>query len=131
MVDRCAWRLVSDPNYLGDMFPLPHGGMSRRLVFISHVNERVDNAFAEWLALKLTAAGYSSWCDRTELVAGDHHWTKIQEALDEAAVFVYVLSDASNKSGPVRGSVNELEHAIEIQREEGIEGFIVRSRLDR
>lgn len=99
--------------------------MSRRFVFISHVNERVDNAFAEWLALKLTAAGYSSWCDRTELVAGDHHWTKIQEALDEAAVFVYVLSDASNKSGPVRGSVNELEHAIEIQKEEGIEGFVV------
>src|SRR5437660_515138 len=42
---------------------------TERILFISYATE--DAALAQWLTLKLTAAGYRVWCDRVKLLGGE------------------------------------------------------------
>lgn len=48
-------------------------------LFVSYAWE--DGALAEWLTLKLTAAGYLVWCDRFKILGGDRWPEKIDEAI--------------------------------------------------
>lgn len=48
-------------------------------LFISYAWE--DGALAEWLTLKLLAAGYLVWCDRFKILGGDRWPERIDEAI--------------------------------------------------
>lgn len=53
--------------------------VQRDHVFISYASE--DAALAEWLARKLTAAGYGVWMDRLKLLGGDDCARDIDKAV--------------------------------------------------
>src|SRR5208337_3659699 len=50
---------------------------NRNMVFVSHANPE-DNAFAQWLALRLATQGYAVWSDVTRLLGGEDFWDDIQ-----------------------------------------------------
>jgi hypothetical protein len=52
----------------------------------------------EKLAEKLRAEGLDPWMDRAEFLPGQDWQNEIETALDEASVFLFVLSDKSLKS---------------------------------
>lgn len=54
---------------------------SRDHLFISYASE--DGAFAEWLALRLTAEGYKVWIDRFQLLGGESYPEDIDRAIKE------------------------------------------------
>jgi hypothetical protein len=53
--------------------------MVRDHLFISYAWE--DGALAEWLTLKLTAAGYRVWCDRFKMLGGERWPEDIDDAI--------------------------------------------------
>lgn len=83
-------------------------------MFVSHANPE-DNEFTMWLALQLASAGYSVWCDLTELLGGEDFWGgDIQKALASKTIkFTFVLSKASNKKD---GTLQELAYAKEVAK---------------
>jgi len=99
-------------------------------VFISHASAEKDSKFAKWLSLQLAKEGYSTWCDETELLGGEHHWVDITEALEKSVKFLFVLSDESNDPSPVSGATKELHVAREAAREEDLQDFIIPLQLD-
>lgn len=54
-------------------------GTPRDHLFISYASE--DGAFAEWLALRLTAEGYKVWIDRFKLLGGESYPEDIDWAI--------------------------------------------------
>jgi hypothetical protein len=103
--------------------PAPH-----QQVFISHATPE-DNAFAGWLASKLSLAGYQVWCDLEDLGGGDDFWKNIESAIREnAAKFLFVLSPASLRK---RGTMKELAIADGINQDRGGRGpgFIIPLRI--
>lgn len=59
----------------------PASGTPRDHLFISYASE--DGAFAEWLALRLTAEGYKVWIDRFKLLGGESYPEDIDWAIKE------------------------------------------------
>ena len=55
----------------------------RDYLFVSYANE--DAGLAEWLTLKLTAAGYRVWCDRVKLLGGESYPRNIDAAIEKHA----------------------------------------------
>lgn len=101
----------------------------RNKIFISHADADKDSKFAQWLSLQLAKEGYSTWCDETELLGGEHHWVDITEALEQSIKFLFVLSDESNDPSPTSGATKELHVAREAAREEDLQDFIIPLQL--
>jgi hypothetical protein len=101
------------------------GGAQRDHLFISYATE--DGAFAEWLALKLTALGYKVWCDRFKLLGGESYPTDIDRAIKEQTFrFLALLSRSSlEKANPKK----ERTLALNLARKRG-EDFVIPLNLD-
>lgn len=70
------------------------GETVREYLFISYATE--DGAFAEWLALRLSAEGYRVWCDRIKLLGGESYPRDIDDAIKRSTYrFLAVLSSSS------------------------------------
>ncbi|MGD0856653.1 MAG: toll/interleukin-1 receptor domain-containing protein, partial [Dehalococcoidia bacterium] len=65
--------MARDDNALIDMQPTADH------LFISYATE--DGELAEWLTLRLTAAGYKVWCDRVKLLGGESYPRDIDKAI--------------------------------------------------
>lgn len=89
-------------------------------LFISYATENGD--LAEWLAVRLTAEGYSVWCDRTHLLGGESYPEDIDRAIkDRTFRLLALLSHASlRKPNPKK----ERTLALSIARERKIDFLI-------
>ncbi|HYG26162.1 MAG TPA: toll/interleukin-1 receptor domain-containing protein [Caulobacteraceae bacterium] len=66
------------------------GASDRRTVLITHANPE-DNAFARWLAARLSMSGYRVWLDLRSLNGGDDFWDEIEDQLRNKAIKQIVL----------------------------------------
>ncbi len=97
------------------------------MVFISHANPE-DNAFATWLALRLTREGYRVWCDVVKLRGGRDVWKDVEAAIRlHTRRFVFVTSRASNQK---HGALQELAVASTVSRQLDGGGFIIPVKID-
>lgn len=97
----------------------------RHAVFISHATPE-DNALARWLALQLTARGYTTWCDVVRLLGGDDWWKDIETSIKEhSCKFLHL---ASTKSVTKPGVLRELDLALAVA--EPPKRFVVPVRVD-
>ncbi len=103
------------------------GGSVGSLVFLSHANPE-DNDFTQWLALQLRREGYNAWSDLTCLPAGNIFWRTIEAIIrNQTMKFIYVLSRTSNeKEGPLQ----ELQVALNVEKQSGKSNFIVPIIID-
>ena len=85
---------------------------TRRLLFISHANPE-DNAAASWFATQLTLMGYEVWCDLKNTHGGESDfWLKVQKKIEnDAAKFIFILSDASRDFERKKGIYKEVQAA--------------------
>lgn len=99
----------------------------RDMLFVSHANPE-DNEFALWLTRRLSADGYSVWCDNTRLLGGEDFWRVAETAIRTRTYkFLYVLSKTSNvKDGPR----NELQIAVNVAKTHKLHDFIIPLRVD-
>lgn len=73
--------------------------VTRDTILITHANPE-DNAFAIWLASRLTMSGYKVWLDVRTLRGGQDFWRIIDEQLRDHAIKQIVLVSAHiGKSG--------------------------------
>jgi hypothetical protein len=81
----------------------------RQTVFISHVSCPYDNAFATWLAARLSLAGCEVWCDQKKLLGGEDFWNDIEKTLrNRAAKFALVISkNIRDAEGQLRDGVGK------------------------
>jgi hypothetical protein len=99
----------------------------RDTVFISHATPN-DNAFAIWLASKLTSAGYNVWCDVNNLSGGDVFWRNIENVIrSRAAKFVLVQSEHMRHKV---GTHKEAYLALKVAERNGLKRFIIPMRID-
>lgn len=100
----------------------------RRLLFISHANPQ-DNAAAAWFATQLTALGYDVWCDVKDSHGGESaFWLKVQQKIEqEAAKFIFILSESSRDFAKKRGVYKEVQAADNL----GLDNFILPLRIER
>jgi hypothetical protein len=101
---------------------------ARKLVFISHANPE-DNAVASWFATQLTLLGYEVWCDVRNTHGGESDfWLKVQKKIEnDAAKFVFVLSEASRNFEKKKGVYKEVQAADNLRRD----NFILPLRVQR
>jgi len=100
---------------------------NRDTIFISHANPE-DNDFTRWLALQLARNGYRVWCDLTRLLGGEDFWSDIETTIRERTCkFLYVLSHTSNHRP---GTLQELQVAVTVEKQEGFKDFIIPLRVD-
>lgn len=98
---------------------------NRDLIFISYAVE--DTSFTDWLALKLTSAGYNVWYDRMSLLVGQSFVKEVDEGLKRTHKFLAVLSRNSvNKENPA----NERTKAAAIGKAIKDDNFIITLNLD-
>jgi hypothetical protein len=90
----------------------------RHLVFISHANPE-DNPAAAWFATQLTLLGYDVWCDLKNTHGGESEfWLKVQKTIEnDAAKFVYILSNTSCDFEKKKGIYKELQAADNLKRD--------------
>jgi hypothetical protein len=102
-------------------------GAAPEHLFISYATE--DAAAADWLTLKLTAAGYRVWCDRFKLLGGEPWPEDIDLAIKKDTFrLIHLLSRHSlHKPNPRK----ERELALAIGRERQIPDFLIPLNLDR
>lgn len=100
----------------------------RRLLFISHANPE-DNAAASWFATQLTLMGYEVWCDLKNTHGGESDfWLKVQEKIEnEAAKFIFILSNASRDFRTKKGIYKEVQAADNTRRD----NFIIPLRIEK
>jgi|GEM_PF-439179 len=100
----------------------------RRLLFISHANPQ-DNAAALWFATQLTLMGYDVWCDLKNTHAGESNfWLKVQKKIeDEAAKFLFILSNNSRDFEKKSGIYKEVQAADDLKRD----NFILPLRIEK
>lgn len=100
---------------------------SRRLLFISHANPE-DNAAASWFATQLTLMGYEVWCDLKNTHGGESNfWLKVQQTIEnDAAKFIFILSDISRDFAKKKGIYKEVQAADNLRRE----NFIIPLRIE-
>lgn len=101
---------------------------ARSLLFISHANPE-DNAAASWFATQLTLMGYDVWCDVKNTHAGESgFWLKVQKKIeDEAAKFIFLLSDTSRNFEKKTGVYKEVQAASNTKRD----NFIIPLRIEK
>lgn len=94
-------------------------------LFISYAWE--DGALAEWLALKLTAAGYRVWIDRFKLLGGESYPLDIDRAIRHGTFrMIALLSQSSlNKPNPQK----ERTLALSLARERKVD-FLIPLNVD-
>lgn len=102
--------------------------VQRRLLFISHANPQ-DNAAASWFATQLTLLGYEVWCDLKNTHAGENNfWLKVQKKIEnEAAKFIFILSNNSRDFEKKRGLYKEVQTADDLKRD----NFVLPLRIER
>ncbi|MFA4985100.1 MAG: toll/interleukin-1 receptor domain-containing protein [Candidatus Brocadiia bacterium] len=71
-------------------------------LFINYASE--DSDFAEWLALRLTAEGYSVWFDKMRLLGGESYPSDIDKAIKERTFrMLSIMSESSvQKPNPLK-----------------------------
>jgi hypothetical protein len=91
---------------------------AKRIVFISHANPE-DNPAATWFATQLTLLGYEVWCDLKSTHGGESDfWLKVQNTIEnDAAKFVYLLSNASCDFEKKKGIYKELQAADNLRQD--------------
>jgi len=94
-------------------------------LFISYAWE--DGALAEWLALKLTAAGYRVWIDRFKLLGGESYPADIDQAIRHGTFRMLALLSKSslNKPNPQK----ERTLALSLARDRKID-FVIPLNVD-
>jgi hypothetical protein len=114
-----------DPPAEPAVEPMP---LERRLLFISHANPQ-DNAGACWFATQLTLLGYEVWCDLKNTDAGESSfWLKVQKKIEnEAAKFIFILSNASRDFEKKPGVYKEVQAADNTRRD----NFILPLRIEK
>lgn len=100
--------------------------LSREHLFISYAIE--DSALADWLTLRLTAAGYRVWCDRYKLLGGEPWPKDIDRAIKERTFRLLHLLSHSSKEKPNPSKEREL--ALTIGRVRGISDFLIPLNVD-
>jgi len=96
----------------------------RKYVFLNHANPE-DNAFTTWLGARLAAAGYDVWSDLLVLGGGETFWNDINDGIRRrTALFIPILSVAASKREK-RGVHNEIAIAMQVQRREKLDTFIL------
>src|SRR5262245_52801896 len=100
----------------------------RKLVFISHANPE-DNAAASWFATQLTLLGYEVWCDVRNAPGGESDfWLKVQKKIEnDAAKFIFILSESSREFEKKRGVYKEVQTADNLRRD----NFILPLRIQK
>src|SRR5262245_39887015 len=95
-------------------------------IFISYAWE--DRVAADWLTLRLTAAGYRVWCDRFKMLGGERFPEDIDRAIkNQTFRMVGLLSQKSlHKDNPVA----ERTLALAIGKERGVDDFYVPLALE-
>ncbi|WP_252508721.1 toll/interleukin-1 receptor domain-containing protein [Magnetospira sp. QH-2] len=104
----------------------------RDTIFISHATPG-DNAFATWLASRLSMAGYQVWCDQEKLLGGEDFWQDIEDALRHRTVkFVLVVSqNAFDENQRIRDGIQkEIGLANILKKQISDDYFIVPMRID-
>lgn len=95
------------------------------MLFISYATE--DTAFTDWLALKLTGAGYKVWYDRMSLLAGQSFVKEVDEGLKRTRKVLAILSRNSvSKENPT----NERTKAAAIGKSIKDDEFIISLNID-
>jgi hypothetical protein len=89
-------------------------------IFISYAWE--DRVVADWLTLRLTAAGYRVWCDRFKMLGGE----RFPEHIDDAIKFrtFRMLGLLSRHSLHKPNPVNERTLALALARERNVDFYI-------
>lgn len=98
----------------------------RDLVFISYAWEQVS--VADWLARRLTAAGYGVWMDRLKLGGGEDWPRDIQDAIrTRAACVLALVSRASSTKPNPRG---EWLVALDVAKHESLKDFLLPLKVE-
>jgi hypothetical protein len=102
--------------------------VSRSLLFISHANPE-DNGAASWFATQLSLLGYEVWCEVKNTHAGESGlWLKVQKKIEnEAAKFIFILSNASRDFEKKQGIYKEVQAASNTMRN----NFIIPLRIEK
>ena len=101
--------------------------IQRDTIFISHATPD-DNAFTQWLALKLIGLGYKVWCDIFELEKGVDFWQSIDKQIrTRTRKFLFVVSKVSNQRD---GALKELAVAQKIKKDICDDTFIYPLMID-
>lgn len=82
---------------------MPASDSSQPLIFVSYSSK--DSAAAKKVADALKDAKLDVWIDTDQIREGDSPVLKVEEGLLRARYFVYLVSDASNKSEWVRDEI--------------------------
>ncbi|UBM60041.1 toll/interleukin-1 receptor domain-containing protein [Marinilongibacter aquaticus] len=100
----------------------------RKKLFISHATP-IDNAFTQWLSLKLIALGYTVWCDILFLEKGVDFWKVIENEIRQNTIkFLLVCTSESLER---EGVLQELAVAKSVKRSLGDEAFIYPLVIDK
>lgn len=78
-------------------------------IFLAYAAE--DHPLAEEIQLALTGSGHQVFFDKTSLPAGGDYHARIERAVRDAAIFVFLISDKSIAQGSY--ALTELRHARE------------------
>lgn len=89
-------------------------------IFISYAWE--DRVIADWLTLRLTAAGYRVWCDRFKMLGGERFPEHIDEAIKKQTFRMLGLLSTHSLHKP--NPVNERTLALAIARERKVDFYI-------
>jgi hypothetical protein len=95
-------------------------------LFISYAWE--DQAFARWLALRLTSEGYKVWIDQFELLGGES-WPRDIDVAIKTRTF-RMLGLLSKHSIAKPNPVKERTLALTIAKQPGMKGFLIPLNLD-
>lgn len=94
-------------------------------LFLSYAWE--DEAFLEWLALKLTSEGYLVWCDRLKLFGGESLPVDIDKAIKERTFRLLALLSHNSIAKP--NPTKERALALNLGKERG-EDFLIPLNVD-
>jgi hypothetical protein len=89
-------------------------------IFISYAWE--DRVLADWLTLRLTAAGYRVWCDRFKMLGGERFLEQIDTAIKHQTFRMLGLLSRHSLQKP--NPVNERTLALAIARERSLDFYI-------
>jgi hypothetical protein len=106
---------------------------NRDVIFISHATPS-DNAFAIWLASRLSLYGYNVWCDKEKLIGAEDWWRDIEVAIrSRTCKFVLVVSGniLDDEGLLVDGVGKEVALATTMKKQLGDNYFIVPMRIDQ
>jgi hypothetical protein len=101
-------------------------GLQRDHLFISYAWE--DQAFARWLALRLTAEGYKVWFDQIKLLGGES-WPRDIDLAIKTRTF-RMLGLLSKHSIAKPNPVKERTLALNTAKQPGRQGFLIPLNVD-